>query len=190
MRLETEWQTLSMLTLGPSLMHAADRGRCSWAVFPTIQMWSHQFLGQSLGSCDLWPAWGRTCFLTLPIDLQWGGTTAARRQSPLWTSESQMKSKDGCCHHQHGLRGQKSIRQWLSTCGSRPLWGLHMACLAFDILALWFIAVAKLVLKWQQNSLMVWGPLTWGTVLKGQSIMEVKNHWFKACLSPGKVVKA
>lgn len=35
------------------------------------------------------------------------------------------------------------------------LWVQAPLGVAYGILALWFIAVAKLVLKWQQNSLMV-----------------------------------
>jgi hypothetical protein len=148
MRLEMEQQTLSMLIFRLPGAACGRQVGCFWGVVPTIQMWSRHFLGQSLGICDLWPSWGRRCFLAL-------GYTPVKRQSPLGTSKSQMRSKDGCRpYHLPGLWGQKSIRQGFSTCGSRPLWRLHSRCPGYDVFTLWFITVAKL--GWSSNKIILW----------------------------------
>lgn len=38
-----------------------------------------------------------------------------------------------------------SLRQWLSTCGLKPLWGLHIRYLTYQIFVLRFLIVVKVM---------------------------------------------
>ena len=62
-----------------------------------------------------------------------------------------------------------------STCGWRPLWGLHIRYLHYE-----HITVEKL--QWwsnSENNFMIGVTTTWGTVLKSCSVREVENHWVR-----------
>ena len=49
----------------------------------------------------------------------------------------------------------RCARQWFSTCGSRPLWGLHTRYPAYVIFILRFITVPRLQL-WSSNEIILW----------------------------------
>ena len=51
----------------------------------------------------------------------------------------------------------RCARQWFSTCGSRPLWGMHTRYPAYVIFILRFITVPRLQL-WSSNEIILW----WG----------------------------
>lgn len=66
-----------------------------------------------------------------------------------------------------------SLRQWLSTCRLKPLWGLHIRYLTYQIFVLRFLMVVKVMKLATKQWLGV--SATWGTVLNGQSLGRLRS---------------